>query len=75
MNSTVTHLPWVGPAPPAPDAATAAGHIEVREQELVISHAQRLDKMRCECGHSWREVDLPGIPECPACHKLGVVTE
>lgn len=48
--------------------------IVVREEELRSIKAQRLYKMRCECGRSWFELDLPTLVECPACKKLGLVS-
>lgn len=48
--------------------------IEVREEELGVITAQRLYKMRCGCGRSWFELQLPNFANCPACSKLGLVT-
>jgi len=48
--------------------------IVVREDELIAVKAQRLFKMRCECGRSWFELELPKFVECPACKKLGLVS-
>lgn len=48
--------------------------IVVREEELIAVKAQRLFKMRCECGRSWFELELPKFVECPACKKLGLVS-
>jgi hypothetical protein len=48
--------------------------IEVREQELRRVTAQHVYKMRCECGRSWFELELPTLVQCPACAKLGVVS-
>jgi len=48
--------------------------IVVREEELGTIKAQRLYKMRCECGRSWFELELPTLVECPACKKLGLVS-
>jgi hypothetical protein len=31
--------------------------------------------MRCECGRSWFELELPKFVKCPACHKLGLVAD
>jgi len=33
-----------------------------------------LYKVRCECGRSWFELELPKVVKCPACHKLGLVS-
>ena len=48
--------------------------IEVREEELGTVTAQRLFKMRCECGRSWFELELPRLIQCPACAKLNLVS-
>ena len=50
------------------------GGIEVREEELGTVTAQRLFKMRCECGRSWFELELPRLIQCPACAKLNLVS-
>jgi hypothetical protein len=47
--------------------------IEVREEELGVVNAQRLYKLRCECGRSWFELELPKLVKCPACTKLSLV--
>jgi hypothetical protein len=56
-----------------PQTATDSG-IEVHEEEWGRVTVQRLYKMRCECGRSWFELELPKFVECPACHKLGLVS-
>jgi hypothetical protein len=48
--------------------------IEVREQELVTITAQRIYRMRCGCGRSWFELQLPHLVSCPACEKMGLVS-
>jgi hypothetical protein len=48
--------------------------IEVQEEELCAIKAQSLFKMRCECGRSWFELELPRLVKCPACAKLGLVS-
>jgi hypothetical protein len=48
--------------------------IVVSVEALRSIKAQRLYKMRCECGRSWFELDLPTLVECPACKKLGLVS-
>jgi hypothetical protein len=35
---------------------------------------QHLYKMRCECGRSWFELEVPQFVKCPACNKLGFVS-
>lgn len=58
-------------APAAP--ATVSG-IEVREEKWCTITAQHVYKMRCECGRSWFELELPKFVKCPACHQLGLVS-
>jgi hypothetical protein len=48
--------------------------IEVHEGELGSVMAQRLYKMRCECGRSWFELELPRLVQCPACLRLNLVS-
>lgn len=48
--------------------------IEVHEDELGSVIAQRLYKMRCECGRSWFALELPKIVQCPACLRLKLVS-
>jgi hypothetical protein len=61
------------PNPPGPHSATDNG-IEVHEEEWGTVTVQRLYKVRCECGRSWFELELPKVVKCPACHKLGLVS-
>jgi Zn finger protein HypA/HybF involved in hydrogenase expression len=56
-----------------PQTATDSG-IEVQEEELGTVTVQQLYKVRCECGRSWFELELPTFVECPACHKLSIVS-
>lgn len=57
---------------PAGESATG---IDVREEELGTVTAQQVYKMRCECGRSWFELDLPTtLIKCPACAKLCLVS-
>jgi hypothetical protein len=58
----------------APAGSSMESGIVVREEELIAVKAQRLFKMRCECGRSWFELELPKFVECPACKKLGLVS-
>lgn len=51
-----------------------ADGIEVREDELVQIAAQRLYRLRCGCGRSWFELQLPHLVTCPACEKMGLVS-
>ena len=66
------------PARPSPSPIAAPGEngngITVSEEELGSVKAQRLYKMRCECGRSWFELELPTLVECPACKKLCLVS-
>jgi hypothetical protein len=59
----------VGPS----ETATDTG-IEVHEEEWGTVTAQLVYKMRCDCGRSWFELELLKFVECPACHKLGLVS-
>ena len=59
---------------PAAQSPSDSG-IEVHEEEWGTVTVQRLYKMRCECGRSWFELDLPKFVRCPACHKLGLVSQ
>ncbi len=58
-------------APPQP--AIDSG-MEVQEEQCGSVTAQRVYKMRCECGRSWFELELPKGVRCPACHKFGLVS-
>jgi hypothetical protein len=64
--------------PPEPEPKGSIGAMEsgivVREEELGEVKAQRLYKMRCECGRSWFELELPTLVACPACKKLCLVS-
>lgn len=67
------------PTPPrirqaAQPVSSLESGIVVSEEELGSVKAQRLYKMRCECGRSWFELELPKFVECPACKKLGLVS-
>ena len=55
-----------------PQGATASG-IEVHEEKWGTVTVQHVYKMRCECGRSWFELELPRFVKCPACHKLDYV--
>lgn len=56
-----------------PQGATASG-IEVHEEKWGTVTVQHVYKMRCECGRSWFELELPRFVKCPACHKLDYVS-
>ena len=56
-----------------PETAPDSG-IEVQEEEWGTVTVQLVYKMRCECGRSWFELELPRFVKCPACHKLGLVS-
>lgn len=47
--------------------------IEVQESPLGVIQAQRLYKMRCECGRSWFELKVAQLARCPACQQLSMV--
>jgi len=47
----------------------------LHEEEWGTVTVQRLYKLRCECGRSWFELELPKFVRCPACHKLGLVSQ
>ena len=61
-------------APVTQPAVETAHGIDVREEELGTVTAQRVYKMRCECGRSWFELDVPKLIKCPACAKLCLVS-
>ena len=68
---TVPHTPRPG----GPQRAGEKGEgIEVQEQELGHITAQRMYRMRCECGRPWFELELPRLVKCPKCHRLNLVT-
>ena len=54
---------------------TLVSGIQVREEPLRTVRAQRMYKMRCECGRSWFELECLKFVQCPACHKPGLVAE
>ena len=66
------HPPTVAQA--AQPISSMESGILVREEELGSVKAQRLYKMRCDCGRSWFELELPRLVECPACKKLCLVS-
>ena len=51
------------------------GGIEVHEEECGTVTAQHVYKMRCDCGRSWFELELPKFVKCPACNRLGLVSK
>ena len=48
--------------------------IEVQEEELGQITAQRMYRMRCDCGRPWFELELKRLVQCPACHRLNLVS-
>ena len=48
--------------------------IDVQEEELGQITAQRMYRMRCECGRPWFELELPRLVKCPKCHRLNLVS-
>jgi hypothetical protein len=63
----------VDPSVTLPETETDSG-IEVHEEEWGTVTVQHLYKMRCECGRSWFELEVPQFVKCPACNKLGLVS-
>ena len=57
-----------------PETAAHSG-IEVQEEQWGSIAVQRVYKMRCECGRSWFELELPKFLRCPACHRLSLISE
>jgi hypothetical protein len=57
----------------SPETAPVTG-IEVHEEKWGAVTAQRVYKMRCECGRSWFELELLKFVRCPACQALGLVS-
>lgn len=60
-----------------PEASSDSGisGIEVHEEEWGTVIAQHIYKLRCNCGRSWFELQLPKVVRCPACHKLSLVSQ
>jgi hypothetical protein len=58
----------------APAQSAAARGIEVHEEKWGTVAVQHVYKMRCECGRSWFELELPRCVRCPACHQLCLVS-
>lgn len=48
--------------------------IEVHEEEWGRVAVQLCYQMRCDCGRSWFELELPKVVRCPACRKLSLVS-
>jgi hypothetical protein len=68
-------LPNSGSSAPVPYAQRRAlDGIEVREEKLGAVTAQRVYNLRCNCGRSWFELDVPRLVQCPACAKMCIVT-
>ena len=61
------------PPPPASRKRHQTG-IEVQEEELGQIKAQRVYRMRCECGRPWFELELKRLVQCPACRRLNLVS-
>jgi hypothetical protein len=57
-----------------PPQGTIASEIEVHEEKWGTVTVQHVYKMRCECGRSWFELELPRFVKCPACDKLDFVS-
>jgi hypothetical protein len=58
----------------APPRSATANGIEVHEEKWGTVTVQHVYKMRCECGRSWLELELPRFVRCPACHQLDFVS-
>jgi hypothetical protein len=58
----------------APPRSATANGIEVHEEKWGTVTVQHVYKMRCECGRSWFELELPRFVRCPACHQLDFVS-
>lgn len=58
----------------ASSQVAADAGMEVREEQWATVTAQPLYQLRCECGRSWFELELPEFVKCPACHRLGLVS-
>jgi len=58
----------------APPRSATANGIEVHEETWGTVTVQHVYKMRCECGRSWFELELPRFVRCPACHQLDLVS-
>jgi hypothetical protein len=58
----------------ATSQTAADSGIEVHEEEWGTVTVQHVYKMRCECGRSWFELELPQFVECPACHRHSLVS-
>ena len=48
--------------------------LEVQEEELGHITAQRMYRMRCDCGRPWFELELKRLVQCPACRRLSLVS-
>ena len=57
--------------PPRPEIDSG---MEVREEQCGTVTAQQMYKMRCACGRSWFELEVPKLVKCPACNKFSVVS-
>jgi hypothetical protein len=67
--------PPLTPRSASPSRSAHKGEgIEVKEDELGQITAQRMYRMRCECGRPWFELELPRLVQCPACRRLNLVS-
>ena len=71
--SSIAALRKGSPRPRLRVAPRESDGIEVQEEELGSALAQQLYRMRCECGRSWFELELPKLVKCPACSRLNLV--
>jgi len=58
----------------APPRVATVNVIEVHEEKWGTVTVQHVYKMRCQCGRSWFELELPRFVRCPACHQLDFVS-
>jgi hypothetical protein len=71
----VAKEPTAGEDPPLSlNGSQSATGIEVHEEKWGTVTVQVVYKMRCECGRSWFELELPRFVKCPACHQLDFVS-
>jgi len=75
------HLPWqLPPCRPTnrPQRCATADRNGQRDRSprrgTGYGHRATCIQMRCECGRSWFELELLKFVECPACHKLSLVS-
>jgi len=70
VKENIVELP---PQQASPRKRDQAG-IEVQEEELGQITAQRMYRMRCECGRPWFELEPKRLVQCPKCRRLNLVS-